>query len=174
MSPVNKSKAVKGKKVRKTRQELDLEGRERKRQKKRRGHKPGARNNEHNAQGSKGGMRTERDPRIGSKKPVALLVEPSVAKSRVQAVVQPEVKTVLTPEEELARLENDPRLDALLERLEEGATLNSEEQRYVDEMLDRIDALMEELGIELEDDEEEEESEDIMQLLRRGSPKDAI
>ncbi|STD50120.1 Der GTPase-activating protein YihI [Edwardsiella tarda] len=95
-------------------------------------------------------------------------------KSRVQVVKQPETKTVLTPEAELARLENDPRLDALLERLEEGATLNSEEQRYVDEMLDRIDELMEELGIELEDDEEEEKDEDIMQLLRRGSPKDAI
>lgn len=39
-------------------------------------------------------------------------------------------------------------------------------------MLDRIDALMEELGIELEDDEDDvPEQEDIMQLLRRGSPK---
>ncbi|WP_369115315.1 Der GTPase-activating protein YihI [Edwardsiella tarda] len=174
MSPVNKSKAVKGKKTRKTRQELDLEGRERKRQKKRRGHKPGARNNEQSTQGGKGGMHADRDPRIGSKKPVTLVVEPGVVKSRVQAVKQPETKTVLTPEAELARLENDPRLDALLERLEEGATLNSEEQRYVDEMLDRIDELMEELGIELEDDEEEEKDEDIMQLLRRGNPKDAI
>lgn len=85
------------------------------------------------------------------------------------------MKKALSPEEELARLENDQRLDALLERLEDGATLNGEEQRYVDEMLDRIDALMEELGIELEDDEDDvPEQEDIMQPLRRGSPKDAI
>ncbi|AIJ08172.1 MULTISPECIES: Der GTPase-activating protein YihI [Edwardsiella] len=176
MSPVNKSKAVKAKKTRKTRQELDLEGRERKRQKKRRGHKPGARNNDSAAQGGKGSSRAGRDPRLGSKTPVTLVVDSQVtAQRRPQPPVQPEVKKALSPEEELARLENDPRLDALLERLENGATLNGEEQRYVDEMLDRIDALMEELGIELEDDEDEaEEQEDIMQLLRRGSPKDAI
>lgn len=99
----------------------------------------------------------------------------AIALRRPQSPVQPEVKKALSPEEELARLENDQRLDALLERLEDGATLNGEEQRYVDEMLDRIDALMEELGIELEDDEDDvPEQEDIMQLLRRGSPKDAI
>ena len=39
-------------------------------------------------------------------------------------------------------LGNDERLDALLERLEEGGTLNAEEQSWVDAKLDRIDELM--------------------------------
>ncbi|MNU03314.1 Der GTPase-activating protein YihI [compost metagenome] len=64
-------------------------------------------------------------------------------------------------------LENDERLDALLERLEEGETLNAEEQAWVNAKLDRIDALMEELGISYEDDEDEEEKgDDLMRLLK--------
>jgi ribosome assembly protein YihI (activator of Der GTPase) len=35
---------------------------------------------------------------------------------------------MLSPQAELELLENDERLDALLERLEEGGTLNAEEQ----------------------------------------------
>ncbi len=38
-------------------------------------------------------------------------------------------------------------LDALLERLEEGGTLNAEEQSWVDAKLDRIDELMQQLGL---------------------------
>lgn len=85
------------------------------------------------------------------------------------------VKPRLTPEEELAKLENDERLDALLDRLDNDEVLNKEDQAYVDLTLDRIDALMEQLGIELGDDEDdverEEKQEDILQLLKRGNPK---
>lgn len=37
---------------------------------------------------------------------------------------------MLSPQAELDLLENDERLDALLERLEEGGTLNAEEQSW--------------------------------------------
>ncbi|KGA60719.1 der GTPase activator family protein [Yersinia pseudotuberculosis] len=88
------------------------------------------------------------------------------------------VKPRLTPEEELAKLENDERLDALLDRLDNDEVLNKEDQAYVDLTLDRIDALMEQLGIELGDDEDdverEEKQEDILQLLKRGNPKDTF
>ncbi len=84
----------------------------------------------------------------------------------------------LTPEEELAKLLNDERLDALLDRLDNDEVLNKEDQAYVDLTLDRIDALMEQLGIELGDDEDdverEEKQEDILQLLKRGNPKDTF
>ncbi|MNW05916.1 Der GTPase-activating protein YihI [compost metagenome] len=65
----------------------------------------------------------------------------------------------------------------MLDRLDEGAKLSAEDQAYVDQTLDRIDALMEQLGIELgdEDDEEpEEKQEDILKLLKGGNPKDVF
>ena len=54
---------------------------------------------------------------------------------------------MLSPQAELELLENDERPDALLERLEEGGTLNAEEQSWVDAKLDRIDELMQQLGL---------------------------
>lgn len=69
----------------------------------------------------------------------------------------------------LVLLETDERLDALLERLEAGETLSAEEQSWVDAKLDRIDELMQKLGLSYDDDEEEEEDEkqeDMMRLLR--------
>ena len=76
---------------------------------------------------------------------------------------------MLTPEAELEMLESDDRLDALLERLEEGQSLSDEEQTWVDEKLDRIDALMQQLGLSYEDDEDDaEQQEDMMRLLKGG------
>lgn len=78
----------------------------------------------------------------------------------------------------MSKLENDERLDALLDKLDNDEVLSKEDQAYVDSTLDRIDTLMEKLGIELGDDEDdekpEEKQEDILQLLKRGNPKDAF
>ncbi|MDU2095606.1 MAG: Der GTPase-activating protein YihI, partial [Negativicoccus succinicivorans] len=68
-------------------------------------------------------------------------------------------KPMLSPQAELDMLENDERLDALLERLEEGETLTAEEQSWVDAKLDRIDELMQKLGLSYDDEEDEEEDE---------------
>ena len=78
---------------------------------------------------------------------------------------------MLSPQAELELLENDERLDALLERLEEGGTLNAEEQSCVDAKLDLIDELMQQLGLSYddEDEEEEERQEDMMRLLKGGN-----
>lgn len=179
MSPANKTPKAKTsapKQKRKTRVELDLEARARKRQKKHRGNKSGGRANSETANKKTTDSAKAIDPRIGSKAPVPL-VATEVKKPKAKAP-KPEVKKRLSPEEELTQLENDPRLDALLIRLDDGEELNKEEQTYVDNMLDRIDELMEELGIELgdEDDEvdEEEPKEDIVKLLKRGNPKDVF
>ena len=59
-----------------------------------------------------------------------------------------------------------------LERLEEGETLSADEQKWVDAKLDRIDELMQKLGLSYDDDEEEEEEErkeDMMRLLKGGN-----
>ncbi|AOR63178.1 Der GTPase-activating protein YihI [Pectobacterium wasabiae] len=175
-------KAGKPKVKRKTREELEREARERKRDKKRRGHAAGSRTQEKSSTDQNSGQRKVADPRIGSKKPVQLgVLDSAIAKPKskpkssepVEKVVA--AKPTMSPEEELTMLENDTRLDALLDRLDSGETLSAKDQSWVDETLDRIDILMEELGIELgDDDDEEEQQEDMLQLLKRNNPKDAF
>ena len=53
---------------------------------------------------------------------------------------------------ELENLENNEILNELLDALDEGKTISKADQQFVDECLDRISELMEELGIEDEDD----------------------
>lgn len=163
MNMIKRKPAAKARK--KSREELNAEGRERKRQKKHRGNPAGNRQQEaENKQQAKN--TAPKDPRIGSKKPIPLIVgdAPKVAKKKAPPVKSEPVR--LTPEQELDLLENDARLDELLSRLENGEKLNAEEQAYTEKTLDRIDELMVELGIEFEDDDDEEKTEDIMQLLK--------
>ncbi|POD91696.1 GTPase-activating protein [Pectobacterium odoriferum] len=173
--------AGKPKVKRKTREELEREARERKKDKKHRGHASGSRTQEKASADPRSGQRKVADPRIGSKKPVQLGVLDSAVvkpkpKSKPSEPVEKVVaaKPTMSPEEELEMLENDARLDALLDRLDSGETLSAKDQSWVDETLDRIDILMEELGIELGDDDEEEQQEDMLQLLKRNNPKDAF
>lgn len=175
-----RAKTATAKTKKKSRVELDIEARERKRDNKRRGHKAGSRANPDAAQNQNGSGAKKADPRIGSKKAVPLIVETvtnNAAKAKKAAQPKEDAKPKMTPEEELTLLENDERLDSLLDLIDDGKALSAEDQAYVDQTLDRIDVLMEILGIELgddEDDEEEEKNEDMMQLLKRGNPKDGF
>ncbi|CAM3739238.1 GTPase-activating protein [Rouxiella silvae] len=168
-----RAKAATSKTKKKSRVELDIEARERKRDNKRRGHKPGSRANP-DAEKNASASAKKSDPRIGSKKAVPLIVETVFNNSpKPKKVAKPkqEAKPALPPEEELTLLENDARLDSLLDQLDEGKTLSAEDQSYVDQTLDRIDVLMELLGIELgdEDDEDEEQGENMYRLLKGGN-----
>ncbi|MBN3255828.1 Der GTPase-activating protein YihI [Pectobacterium brasiliense] len=176
-------KAGKPKVKRKTREELEREARERKKDKKHRGNASGSRTQEKASNDQRSGQRKAVDPRIGSKKPVQLgVLDSAVAKPKPKPKSKPSepvekvvaAKPTMSPEEELEMLENDARLDALLDRLDSGETLSAKDQSWVDETLDRIDILMEELGIELGDDDEEEPQEDMLQLLKRNNPKDTF
>ncbi|HHG9608549.1 TPA: Der GTPase-activating protein YihI [Klebsiella pneumoniae] len=162
--------ATRGKSGRKSREELNQEARDRKRQKKHRGHAAGSRANGGDAASAGKKQRQAQDPRVGSKKPIPLGVSESSAPAPNQHKPKSE-KPMLSPQAELELLENDERLDALLERLEEGGTLNAEEQSWVDAKLDRIDELMQQLGLSYddEDEEEEERQEDMMRLLKGGN-----
>lgn len=166
MKPAHKpqnSAAPKAK--RKSHEDKNQEARDRKRDKKRRGHAAGSRANPVTAQTSKNGATKEKDPRIGSKKPVPLLKEGVVvAKPIKKAPV--EQKPLMEPADELAMLENDERLDSLLDRLESGEVLSAEDQAWLDQTLDRIDVLMEQLGIALDDEDEDEADEDMYRLLK--------
>jgi ribosome assembly protein YihI (activator of Der GTPase) len=108
---------------RKTREELNQEARDRKREKKHRGHAAGSRANGGGA--ARFCKKQQQDPRIGSKTPIPLgVTDTPVTKQHKPKSEKP----MLSPQAELDLLENDERLDALLERLEEGETLNAEEQ----------------------------------------------
>ena len=129
------------------------EGRERKRAAKRNGLKAGSRQQVEQQKGKSAGKQAK-DPRIGSRKPVALIVEEKGTKSTVSKAVK-EKKLVMTPEQELASIENDDRLNDLLDRLDAGETLEAAEQAWVDQRVDRYQELMDELGIIDNDDDEE-------------------
>lgn len=164
---------------RKTRAELDAEGRVRKQKKKHRGHPAGARTHvEQLVKNRSDSGAAVIDPRLGSKTPVVLIVDETKV-DEIKKVVKPaekmaaKAKAKLSPEKELELLETDARLDALLERLEDDETLTAAEQKYVDATLDRIDELMVLLGIELDsddqklDDELEPKRDDILKLLKQ-------
>ncbi|AWH88968.1 Der GTPase-activating protein YihI [Limnobaculum parvum] len=164
---------------RKSREEVDAEARARKRAKKRRGNSAGARTNV-DSQSGKNQKSTGafKDPRIGSKTPVPLIVEGNQSVVAKPKAPKPPKVASIPPEQELALLENDDRLNELLDAVDDGKKLSAEEQRYVDNTLDRIDELMSILGIDLGDDEddlldnEQEQKEDIVKLLKRNSPQE--
>ena len=133
--------------VTRNRSESDVEGRERKRLKKRKGLKSGSRHSDGSDTKQRKAAQA-RDPRLGSKKKIPLIVEP------VKKLTKQERK--LSNEQELEMLENDPQLNTLLDRIENGENLGAGLQKFVDEKLDRIEHLMGRLGLlEPENDEEE-------------------
>lgn len=150
-------------KSKKTRQEINEESRELKRKRKHKGLPSGSRFN--GKQNNKKTSNIIKDPRIGSKKPISLVQ----TDDPIIKVNQPK-KVKLTPQQELDQLENDTKLDHLLDLVEQGKTLTNEQQSYLDNKLDRIDQLMKQLGYEDNDfdDELEEPKEDIVSLLKRN------
>lgn len=150
-------------KSKKTRQEINEESRELKRKRKHKGLPSGSRFN--GKQNNKKTSNIIKDPRIGSKKPISLVQ----TDDPIIKVNQPK-KVKLTPEQELDQLENDTKLDHLLDLVEQGKTLTTEQQSYLDNKLDRIDQLMKQLGYEDNDFDDvlEEPKEDIVSLLKRN------
>ena len=116
------------------------------RAKRHKGNKAGSRNAVETKQGNSRSAKTAQDPRLGSKKPVALIKAPTKA----------EVKKYATPAEELAVLEADTRLSALLDKLDDDKPISAEEQRYVDEKMARHRILCDLLGIVEEDDDDDD------------------
>ncbi|BDY06923.1 Der GTPase-activating protein YihI [Ferrimonas sp. YFM] len=125
----------------------------------------GSRQNEGSA---KSRLRADRpqdtlDPRLGSKKPISL-----VAPQNEAPVAKP-----LSPEQELEKLENLPRLNDLLDRLDQDEVLSAEDQQWLDAKLDRIEQLMTQLGIELEEAQEQQAApqpeQDLMSRFESGS-----
>ncbi|EKE83397.1 Der GTPase-activating protein YihI [Idiomarina xiamenensis] len=114
--------------------------------KKGKGKASGSRHSAGKSQQSVSAEKTIQDQRKGSKKPISLMPTNNAIKS-----------DELTPERELQALENDQRLQMLLQRIEDEQTLTSAEQAYVDEKAERYEQLAAQLGIELDDDDWDDE-----------------
>ncbi|ABN74059.1 Der GTPase-activating protein YihI [Actinobacillus pleuropneumoniae] len=144
-----------GKNRKSTRYELDAKAREEKKKRKHKGLPTGSRNVDP-AEQKKAAVKEVKDPRIGSRKKIPLMVE-FVNKPEKGQIIKPvameEYKPHLSPELELEQLENNEILNQLLDEIEAGKTLSAKDQKFVDECLDRIDELMTELGIQDEDED---------------------
>ena len=155
-------------KPKKSRQEINEESRELKRKRKHKGLPSGSRFNNTDNNKNNNTQKAVKDPRIGSKTPIALVVDTNINTTKV--VKQPKSKkTVLSPQQELEQLENDPKLDMLLDLVEQNGKLTKEQQTYLDSRLNRIDELMQELGYTDDDFEDlDDQKEDIVSLLKRN------
>lgn len=157
-------KARPGKKL--TRYELDAKAREEKRKRKHKGLNSGSRHSAA-ANADKSAQIEAKDPRIGSRKKVPLMVE-FVNKPEkgqfIQAEKTNEKSPALDPMLELEQLENNECLNNLLDQLDDGKVLSKADQAFVDECLDRIAQLMDELGIS---DEEGEDEDDLLRTFEK-------
>jgi ribosome assembly protein YihI (activator of Der GTPase) len=143
------------------RTQSDVEGRLRKKDKKRKGLKTGNRNADGN-EPSANSVGKGRDPRLGSKKKIPLVVENKTKPTKAQRQ--------LSAEQELEMLENDAQLNVLLDRLDNGESLGAGLQKYVDQKLARIESLMKQLGIF--DEQMEESTEQETQPVKRSKNAD--
>ncbi|WP_416306770.1 Der GTPase-activating protein YihI [Neptunicella sp. SCSIO 80796] len=136
------------------------------RKKKANGRPAGSRQNvETGAKLSGHGSNGNKDPRLGSKKPVALIASEKSAGNRAKP------KKYFSPTQELEALENDPRLEKLLNLLDEGKTLSAEDQQFVDKQLARHKQLCDLLDIQDETLQQGSDDEDIdlLEQLERNN-----
>jgi len=98
------------------------------------------------------------DIKHGSKKAIELVpqdnakvLEPKVTLKKIKP--QPE----LSPEQQLANIENDQRLNSLLDQLDAGDELTSKDLAYIDHQTAHHRKLLEALGIDYDEVEEPEE-----------------
>jgi len=140
-----------------TRYELDAKAREEKKKRKHKGLASGSRHSAVDAKTENQALDLK-DPRIGSRKKVPLMVEfvNKPEKGQTIPVPQTESKAKLDPMVELEQLENNECLNQLLDQLDEGKKLSAEDQQFVDECLARVEQLMTELGIAEEDENDED------------------
>jgi ribosome assembly protein YihI (activator of Der GTPase) len=103
----------------------------------------------------------KKDPKLGSKKKIELTPKPvqeAPVKTAPNTNKKPEVKlkkveqNAVTPEQELAVLENDEKLIDFAERVEAGELLTGKDAKYFNKHMARYEELCKMLGIEDEDD----------------------
>ena len=119
-----------------------------------------------------------KDPRIGSKKPIDLGGPVKATAQPFKAKIKNKVKADSSPiaairvveadtslEQELAAIEDDSRLQSILEQQEDDISLSNEDVDYFNEKMERHEQLREMLGL---DDEEEDESAESAEKPKSG------
>lgn len=112
-----------------------------------------------------------KDPRTGSKKPIALVAEPVVT-SKAKPDLQPKARLSkaavpgLSAADELALIENDSQLQQLLERVENNEVLTGKDAKYFNAKTARLEQLLEQLGLAEQADAEEEDDDPLAQFER--------
>jgi ribosome assembly protein YihI (activator of Der GTPase) len=110
-------------------------------------------------------QKQKKDPRIGSKKPVALI-------KTAEPIVTIKQRKFATPAEELAFIEADAKLIALLDKVDNGKALTKEQAEYVNTKTSRHQALCELMGIANEDDDDEVDPLDNLDAFKLDDFKD--
>lgn len=139
------------------------ESRDRKRKAKLKGNKAGARNvSESKQTQQRNAKKAVNDKRAGSKKAISLTGKEEVKIETPKKMLQPKVKVVkssvenkLSPEKEVAQIENDQRLNDLLEQLDNNEEISQEDNSWIDKQMSRHQTLMKQLGWLDEDGEED-------------------
>lgn len=124
-----------------------------KRNKKTLGKASGSRNNPEQTSSSNQQKKAIKDPRVGSKKPIPLIIDDK-PKAKV---AKPKY---FSPAQELESIEQNERFGMLLEKLDADQTLSKEERAFVNRLTARHQELCELLGISNEEDEAADSSED--------------
>jgi len=137
-----------------------------KKPKKKSGKTPGSRNSllESKSIASQGRTNANQDRRHGSKVKIELIKEKVQAKPK--ASLLPKFRS---PLDELEYIENDNRLQKLLDKIDNDQTVNDEDQSYVDHLLKRHAILCELLGIDSEESPSEQKDEgDLLDKLENS------
>lgn len=110
-----------------------------------------------------------KDPRHGSKTPIPLVAtvaeQKLVAPQTVPKALLAKVKPVeLSPQVELEQIEQDEKLQSLLERVEQGEILTGKDAKYFNAKTARHAELLTLLGLDLDDEDEDEVDTDDEEL----------
>ncbi|MFC3122017.1 Der GTPase-activating protein YihI [Agaribacter flavus] len=129
--------------------------------KNRSGKKPGSRQMLNMTSNQANNHTTKKDPRVGSKASVNLdkYKDAPFKKTKTKQVE----KRYFSPQDELDAIENDHKLDVLLEK-QQQSTLTSSEQTYLDTKLARHAQLCEMLGIASEEENETSDTDPFSSL----------
>jgi uncharacterized protein len=135
------------------------------------GLKSGSRNSAQADQTAEPGNKNK-DPRHGSKTPIALVV--TVAEKKLlspktepKALLAKAKPVEIPPQVELEQIEQDEKLQDLLERMEQGETLTGKDAKYFNAKTARHAELLTLLGLDIEEDEEAEEELDELAKLEQ-------
>lgn len=120
-----------------------------------------------------------KDPRIGSKKPIPLVVTVAEQKllapaTQPKAVLAKAKPVEIAPEVELAQIEQDERLAELLERTEQGEILTGKDAKYFNAKTARHAELLTLLGLDLDEDEDDEDLDPLAKLEQTDWRKDLL